>query len=85
VKHESGGEEEEEEKTYQEAEPSCAPVKGKGKQQVQISPHKQQEVTIVLPCIPVGVTVVTNLLGCIDNLHYLDHDVRDTDKFPKFA
>jgi hypothetical protein len=60
------------------------PVKGKGKQQVQRSPRKQQEVTIVLPCIPTGVKVVTDLLGCVDKLCYSDHDVRDTDKFPEF-
>jgi hypothetical protein len=81
-KQESGAEEEEEEKMCQEVGPSRAPTKGKGKQTVHRSPHKQPEVTLVLPCIPTGVQVLPDFLGCIDKLCYVDHDVKDRDKFP---
>jgi hypothetical protein len=56
--------------------PQALPTKGKGKKVVQRSPHKQSEVTLVLPCIPPGVKFVSFLLEYIDKLCYSDHDVK---------
>jgi hypothetical protein len=30
------------------------------------------------------VTILPNILGCVEKLRYADHDVADRDKFPEF-
>jgi hypothetical protein len=40
---------------------------------------------MVLSCIPEGVQAMPTLLGCVEKLNYLDHDVADARKFPQFA
>ena len=46
--------------------------------------HRQPIAEIVFLRIPEGVWVKSNL-GYVEKLKYLDHDVTDMDKFPKFA
>jgi hypothetical protein len=60
-------------------------MKDKGKQTIQRSPRKQKEVTLTLMCIPEGVTILPGILGCVDKLKYVDHDVEYRDKFLEFA
>jgi hypothetical protein len=47
--------------------------------------HKQDATTIVFPRILEGVCVAANMLGHVEKLRYLDHDVTDKNKFPKFS
>jgi hypothetical protein len=64
---------------------SNQPPLKKDKQQVPRSPHKKPITSLVLSWIPDGVQVKPDLLGHIDKLKYLDHDVADTDKFSEFT
>jgi hypothetical protein len=50
-----------------------------------ISLRRKAVTTIVFPRIQEGVQAMPNLLGCMEKLHYSDHDVVDMDKFPEFA
>jgi hypothetical protein len=61
------------------------PPSRKDKKKVPRSPCKQPTTTIIFPCIPVGVRVKEYLLGYVEKLRYLDHDVIDIDKFPEFT
>jgi hypothetical protein len=61
---------------------SRRPPQKTDKQQVPRSPRKQPIAAIFFPYIPDGVQVKPELLGHIDKLKYLDHDVADTRKFP---
>jgi hypothetical protein len=65
-----------------EAVTSIQPPQWKGKKIVAISLRRKAATSIVLPCILVGVCIMTNLLGCVEKIKYLDHDVTDMDKFP---
>ena len=65
----------------QEEEPSTAMGNGNMKQSVHISQCKQLEVMITLPCILEGVTILPNIVGCIEKIRYSGHDVTDKDKF----
>ena len=46
---------------------------------------KKKELTLSLPKIPEGVKVVGDMLGCVNKLKYVHHDVTHTEKFPNFA
>jgi len=37
-----------------------------------------------LPHIPKGVTILPNILGCVERLRYTNYGVVDKDKFPEF-
>jgi len=65
----------------QEARPSTTMGKWNRKQSVHISQCKQLEVMITLPCILEGVTILPNIVGCIEKIRYSGHDVIDKDKF----
>jgi hypothetical protein len=39
----------------------------------------------VLPHIPEGVQATQTLLGCVERLRYIEHDVLDNKKFLEFA
>ena len=65
----------------QEAVPCTAMGNGARKQLVHISQCKQLEVMITLPCILEGVTIVPNIVGCVEKIRYSGHDVTDKDKF----
>jgi hypothetical protein len=64
---------------------SSAPTKGKWKQPIQISPHKQTKVSIVLPHITKGVQAAPGLPRFVEKLRYVDHNVSDTSNFPECA
>jgi hypothetical protein len=64
---------------------SSQPPQQKGKQPIARSSRRQATTTIVLSCIPEGLHTMPNLLGCVEKLCYLDHDVADMDKFLEFA
>ena len=49
------------------------------------TPRKQKELTLSLPQIPDGVKVVSDMLGYVNKLKYVDHDVENIGKFPDFA
>jgi hypothetical protein len=49
------------------------------------SPCKHPDASITLPHILEGVQSMPTLLGCIERLRYLDHDVADAGKFPEFS
>jgi hypothetical protein len=49
------------------------------------TPSKQKELTLSLSQIPEGVKVVGDMLGCVNKLKYVDHDVADMGKFPEFV
>ena len=76
--------EELEEERCQEAGPSTAMRKRNGKQSVQRSLCKQPEAAITLPHILEGVTVLPNILVCVEKLRYSGHDIEDKDKFQEF-
>jgi hypothetical protein len=40
---------------------------------------------LTLPRIPKGVTILPDILGCVEKLKYFDHDVTDRGNFPKFS
>jgi hypothetical protein len=61
------------------------PPSKRDKQQVPRSPHKQPVTKIILPCIPDGIRVESDLLGHIDKLKYSYHDVANIEKFPEFV
>jgi len=68
-----------------EAGTSSQPLPKKEKQQVPKTPRKQPIAAIVLPRIPEGVRVKSNLLGYVENIKYSDHDVTNTNKFLEFT
>jgi hypothetical protein len=45
----------------------------------------QDSMNITLPYLPDAVIVVDDMLGKVPKLRYVDHDVRDADKFPELA
>jgi hypothetical protein len=47
--------------------------------------HRQPVATIVLSCIPEGVHVPVYLLGYVEKLRYVYHDVMDMKKFLEFT
>jgi hypothetical protein len=57
----------------------------KQKNPVAISPRRQDAATIVLPCIMEGVCIAGNLLGHMEKVRYLYHNVTDTNKFLEFS
>jgi len=57
----------------------------KGNQAVQRSTCKQKEGTPTLSRIPKGVTILSDLLGCVDKLKYYVHDVTDMENFHEFV
>ena len=65
----------------QEAKPSTATGNENMKQSMHITQCKQLEVMITLPCILEGVTILPNIVGCIEKIRYSGHDVIDKDKF----
>ena len=48
---------------------------------MHISQCKQLEVMVTLPCILEGVTVLCNIVGCVEKIRYSCHDVTDKEKF----
>ena len=70
-----------EEDVCEEARPSIMMRKGKGKHLLQIFLHKQPEVMITLPHIPERVTIVPNIIGCVEKLRYSENDVVDKEIF----
>ena len=65
----------------QEAVPSTAMGNGNRKQLVHISQCKQLEVMITLPSILEGVTILPNIVGCIEKIRYSGQNATDKDKF----
>jgi hypothetical protein len=61
------------------------PLQQKYRVQIPSSPHKKPVVEIILPHIPTGVQVESELLGHVRKLKYSDHDVSDETKFPELA
>jgi hypothetical protein len=49
------------------------------------TPTKQKELILSLPQILDGVKVVGDLLGSVNKLRYVDHDVEDIENFPEFS
>jgi len=68
-----------------EAGTSSQPPQRKGKQAVPRSPHKQATTAIILQCIPEGVCIAGNMLGCMEKLRYSYHDLMNMDKFLEFS
>jgi hypothetical protein len=60
-------------------------VRRKGKNPMERSLRKQLDKNIILSLIQEGVQATPTLLGCMEKLKDLDHDVADARKFPKFA
>jgi len=75
---------EEEEESHQEVGTSTATENKRGKQPIQRSLRKKEEVAITLPCIQEGVTILPNILGCVEKLRYAYHDGTNRDKFHEF-
>jgi hypothetical protein len=65
--------------------PSTGKKKTREKHAMPRTPSKQKELTLSLSQIPEGVKVLDDMLGCMKKLKYVDHDVADRGKFPKFA
>jgi hypothetical protein len=53
--------------------------------QIPNSPWKKPAIEIVLPRIPEGLQVDSQLLGHIRKLEYFDHDIVDKTKYPEVA
>jgi hypothetical protein len=49
------------------------------------SPRKKLAAEIVLPRIPEGVQVWSQLLGYVGKLKYFNHDISDETKYPELA
>jgi hypothetical protein len=57
----------------------------KGKHPMAQSPHTQPNAKIFLPCISKGVQAMHSLLGYVEILQYLDHDVVNAGKLLDFV
>jgi hypothetical protein len=75
----------EEEKPMEVVEPSTGKKNTRGKHVVPRTLRKQKELNLTLPKIPDRVRVVGDMLGFVNKLKYVDHDVADIGKFPKFV
>jgi hypothetical protein len=71
----------EDEDENQEAGPSVGKKKTREKLAAPRTTGKHKELTLSFPQIPEGVKVVGDMLGSINKLKYVDHDMIDIGKF----
>jgi hypothetical protein len=78
-------EEEEEENQEEVAGPSIGHKRTREKCVAPRTPTKHKDLTLSLQKILDGVRIVGDMLGYVNKLRYSNHDVKDMEKFPKFA